>query len=386
MNKDVTAPPVFAPRLDLWYIAQRARGTLLPGLDGMTTVELADSLGLACHAVRADYTVSRDATELALRGIGFDNHPDYPFRVEVRGLDVRFESDGETSTTTVETSSGPISWQLQYTTDMAGAGVSLPFVRSYPVKTDDDLDRLAELFDHLAVVPTPLAYDAFHARIGDRGVAVANGCIVASPMHLLLHDLMPIDRFFYAYHDNYDSLASFAARAEPVFREMLDASARCSAEVVLWGGNYDRDVTWPPFFDSEIAPAIEAAGERLRSAGKLLLCHTDGENEGLFAGYRSAGFDVAESVCPAPMTSSTLRALRTEFGAGVCMWGGVPSVVLLRDSFGDADFASWLQDLQVEIRRADRRLSPLILGVSDNVPPDADLNRLQAIAAMVRGG
>ena len=384
MRGDRAAPTIFAPRMDLWYIAQAARGTLPNELTGMTTAELADAFGFACHAVRADYTVTRDRSDLALRGIGFDNHPDYPFRVEVEGLDVRFETAGDTFTTTVQTSIGPVGWELHYTASMEAAGVSLPFVRSYPVKTEADLDRLGELFEHLVVRPTPASYEAFHSRVGERGVAVANGCVAASPMHLLLHDLMPMDQFFYAYHDSYDALARFASRAEPVFQAMLDAAAGCTAEAVLWGGNYDRDLTWPPFFDREIAPALACAGTRLRSAGKLLLCHTDGENEGLFGGYRSARFDVAESVCPAPMTATPLGTLRTELGPGVCVWGGVPSVVLLRDSFGDADFAAWLDDLRAEVSRPDRHLSPLILGVSDNVPPDADMDRLRAIAAAVR--
>ena len=83
MQGDGTGRPVFAPRMDLWYIAQRARGTLPEEFAGMTMADLADALGMACHAVRADYTLPREPDGLTLRGLGLDNHPDYPFRVDV---------------------------------------------------------------------------------------------------------------------------------------------------------------------------------------------------------------------------------------------------------------------------------------------------------------
>ena len=375
---------LFAPRMDLWAIALRARGTLPARYDGMDSAELADALGVGCHAVRADYTVPRDPDDLVLRGLGFDNHPDYPFRVEIEGLEVRFETTDELFSTTVVTSGGPVRWSLIHTAEMARAGVSLPFVESYPAQGTGDLDRLAEVFEHLVVRPTPGSWERFSQRVGERGVAVANGCIVGSPMHLLLHELMPIDRFFYAYHDEYEKLATFAARLEPFFERMLAVIAGSPAEVVLWGGNYDRDVTWPPFFGTEIAPWLRRVRAVLGKAGKLLLCHTDGENDGLTEHYRRAGFDVAESVCPAPMTGAPLGTLRERMGPGICVWGGVPSVMLLKDSVSEADFASWLRRLQTEGARTNDDLSPLILGVSDNVPPDADLDRLRAIADAFR--
>ena len=374
--------PVFAPRMDLWYIAQSARGTLPGAYAGMTMAHLADELGVGCHAVRGDYTLPREPEALALRGLGFDNHPDYPFRVDVEGLELRFETEDDTFSTTIETPKGPIGWTLRHTADMARSGVSLPFVLRYPVETPKDLERLTEVFDHLVIHPTPDAFGAFRDRVGDRGVAVANGCIASSPLHLLLHDLMPMDRFFYAYHDDPLALARFSERATPLFDRMLAVLAESKAEVVLWGGNFDRDVTWPPFYDREIVPSLRRARAVLGAAGKLVLCHTDGENDGLFDGYRAAGFDVAESVCPAPMTRNTLGQIRALMGSSICVWGGVPSVVLLPDSTSEREFRVWLDELCAEIgRRAEG--SPLILGVSDNVPPDADFGRLMRIAAAI---
>ena len=46
----------FAPRMDLWYIANRARGTLPGSLRRLDLPGLARVLGLDCHALKADLT------------------------------------------------------------------------------------------------------------------------------------------------------------------------------------------------------------------------------------------------------------------------------------------------------------------------------------------
>ena len=374
----------WAPRMDLWYIAQQARGTLPQRYAGMNMASLALEMGFACHAVRGDFTLPRESGDLALRGLGFDNHPDYPYRVELRDLPMTYRQDGHRHTTVIETSTGKITFSLQLTPDMAASGISLPFVLSYPVESVDDLDRVAEVFEHIDVIPTADAYSSFHERVGPNGVAVANGCVAASPVHLLLHELMPMDRFYYAYHDSPENITEFSRRVTPFFDSLLDASLLSAAEVILWGANFDRDLTWPPFFEKEILPWLQKVAARMHDSRRLLLCHTDGENDGMASLYRQSCFDVAESFCPSPMTSVPLAAFRQDLAGHSCIWGGVPSVALLSDSCSGGTFDGLIDDLDREIGRTEDRLSPMILGVSDNVPPDADLGRLAALTRLSR--
>ncbi len=366
----------WAPRMDLWCIAQRARGTIPDRFAGKTTPEMADELGAACHAVRADYTRPRDQGDLILRGLGIDNHPDYPFRIELRDLACESTSDRENIRTRIETPAGPVTFHLQQDSEMTQNGISLPFVKDYPITSVADFDAVASVFEHLEVIPTPDTYADFQGRVGDRGLAIASGPVAASPIHLVLHELTPMDQFFYLHADEPDALRVFEERLTPFFEDMLDALMICDAEVIFWGGNYDQDLTWPPFFASQIAPWLQKVSERAHRGGKLLLTHTDGENQNLLSLYPTCRFDVAESVCPAPMTHCDLAELRAGFGSHTTVWGGIPSVALLPDTFDDREFDSYLDDLFDALGTGER----LILGVSDNVPPDADLSRLDSIA------
>ncbi len=57
MRGEPTDQIPWAPRMELWNIAVRARGTAPPHLANMNTAQLADALDVGCHAVRADYSI-----------------------------------------------------------------------------------------------------------------------------------------------------------------------------------------------------------------------------------------------------------------------------------------------------------------------------------------
>jgi hypothetical protein len=364
----------WAPRMDLWYIAQRARGTLPKEFAGLDIVGIAEVLDVACRAVGGDFTIT-GSHDISLLGLGLDNHPDYPFRVELRALPIDCIDDGENANACIQTQAGEVFTHLYRDAQMAQNGISLPFVKDYALNSVEDFEAAAQVFDHVEVIPTPEAHAAFRQHIGDHGMAVAHGPRAASPMHLILHDLVAAEQFFYLYADSREALHRLAERIEPFFEAILDALVTCDAEVVFWGGNYDQDVTWPAFFEAEIAPWLKKAGDRLHAAGKLVLTHADGENRALLPLYPACGFDVAESVCPQPMTQCTLSEIREGLGDKTTVWGGIPSVTLLQDSMTDQAFDAYLDDLFRSLGCGDH----LILGVSDNVPPDAQLARLAQI-------
>ena len=380
MRGQATDQIPWAPRMDLAYIAWRAGGNVPARFAGLNTAEIADELDVACHAVRADYTLPREPIDSALRGLGIDNHPDYPCRFELRDLKMEFKHDAGRSETIIHTPAGAVTMRLQLTREMTADGISLPFVEEYPISSMRDFEPVAQVFEHLDVVPTPEGYQSFHDRVGDRGVAIAAAPLAATPMHLLLHDLMGMEDFFVWYHDERQAMTELAARIEPFFDAMLEASLACSAEAILWGANYDHDTTWPPFFEQQIMPGLQRVSRRCHDAGKLLLTHTDGESRHLLPLFPRCGFDVGESVCTAPMTSCTLKEFREGFGPNATVFGGIPCVVLMDQVTTQAEFEAHMDALFAELGTGAR----LILGVSDNVPPQVNLDRLDQIKRWIK--
>jgi hypothetical protein len=131
----------------------------------------------------------------------------------------------------------------------------------------------------------------------------------------------------------------------------------------------------------EIQPWVNKVGRLAEEKGKICCCHTDGENEGLMALYRQTNFHVAESLCTTPMTNYTLKQFREGVGPKIATWGGIPAVALIESSMSDADFEKHLDTVFQELGTGER----LIFGVSDNVPPEASLERMKSLQKRIQG-
>ena len=135
-------------------------------------------------------------------------------------------------------------------------------------------------------------------------------------------------------------------------------------------------ITSPPFFEKYILPSLKKQAELLHRKNKYLLTHTDGENRGLLELFVKSGFDVADSICPAPLTSLTLKEILRVFGGKIAVWGGIPSISVLEESMNNAEFEACIDSLFESIGKDDR----VILSIADTVPPGASFERIDRIA------
>lgn len=79
------------------------------------------------------------------------------------------------------------------------------------------------------------------------------------------------------------------------------------------------------------------------------------------------------------MVLDSLAELRRGMGTRTTIWGGIPSVSLPGDSMSEPQFAAYVDSVFEALGTGER----LILGVLDNVPPDANIDRLARITDRV---
>jgi len=367
------------PRMDLWYNAHAA-GTLPAAFQGATLREITDALGVGYHAVVPDFLNVRSADDMIDRLLGIYRLATMPFETRLREVERETVAEHGMTRVTYRTPAGAVTGVFGYTDEMRAAGVSIPWVREGLIKSPQDLTVLAHIYSHLEVVPAPAQYESWKEWVGEAGVAVAFGSAAASPMHHIMHELMGVAEFYLALHDRPREMAALAESMEEWYGAIFDSLLSTSAETVFMGGNYDETLTPPPFFEAHILPWLSRWAGQAHSAGKLLLTHTDGENRGLIDLYRRAGFDIADSVCPSPMTKMALR----EFAAAlpdVTAWGGIPSVALCAESMGAHEFERLVDDA-IDFARGRPHI---VLGVADTLPPGADFERLIEITRRVNG-
>jgi uroporphyrinogen-III decarboxylase len=369
----------WAPRLEFWYRGRKRKGTLPAELEGLTLPEVTDRLGVAHYAVVPDFTDCPEDPPMADRALGVMVPTVAPFRVSFEGVERRVKQDGPRLSVEYETPFGTVRTESVYTEESLDAGASVPWVTRNPIQGPEDFDAVAYVYEHLRVTPCLDGYLRDRERIGDRGIVVAFTSGTACPMHHIMKDLMEVEKFFYARVDYPDKIARLAEAVQPFFDGIQAAAAASPAEVVHLGGNYDDAITYPAFFAQDILPALKKYGDELHAIGKYLLTHTDGENRRLFPLYLQAGFDVADSVCPAPMTRCTFDEIVEAFQGKVTIWGGIPSVLLCSDSASWEDFRGFIDGLLARYGHSSR----LILGVSDMVTVDCEWDRLQYITEQV---
>lgn len=364
----------WVPRLDLWYKANRYRGTLPRAWAELPLWAILRILGVGRHEVIPDFLDVEHPDEVADQSLGLAHVRNQPYRWRFRRTERIVERSGGTYRIAYRTPVGTVTTTLVHTPQMRRDGVTLLHCSEHAVKTLDDYQVIAFIFEDIEVEPGG-RYEDLQREVGDEGVAVALCNVAASPVHHLLKELVPYDRFYFDLYDHPDVIATTAARMESYFRQVVEACAQSNAEVVLLGANYDVMLTPPPLFAEHIAPFLADATARLHEAGKLVATHTDGENDGLLKLYVQCGIDLADSVCPAPMTRLPLAEYRRVFGSHPAIWGGICSASVLPDSFTDEQFEAHLD----EVIAAAGDFRGMIYSIADTTPPDASLDRIRYI-------
>jgi hypothetical protein len=368
----------WVPRLEFWYRAKTRKGTLPPGLRDLSLSELARKLGVGCYGVVPDFTDLAGDRDMTSYGLGILTQPTLVYDVVFEGVDRRVTRRGAETVVEYRTPLGCLRTATVWTDEMLDAGASVPWVSEHAVKQPRDLDIAAYVFSHIRLEPRFEGYLRKRDEIGDDGLLVAHTSDFAGPVQHIMGALMPIDQFFYAFNDAPLSIERLAEQMEPFYARIKEIAAGSPAEVVMLGSNYDDAITYPSFFRKHILPPLRDYAAELRRRGKHLMTHTDGENRRLLPLYIEAGFDVADSVCPHPMTSCTLEQVQAAFAGRIAIWGGIASIMLCPDSVPEREFRESMDALFA----ANRASSRLILGVSDMVTADADLDRLHYITRL----
>ena len=370
----------FVPRLDLWYKANKYNGTLPSKYKIATLFEIIEDLDVGYHTVTADRDLYADTLDNVDRALGIWRVKTKPHHPKFRNINRNICYTDDTVTVEYPTPHGTIRTKVVYNETMRKAGITLSHVSEHAIKSFEDYEAIAYLFEEAEVHAIYDGIAELKDMVGERGLIVATASMGSCAIHHILHELMPYDLFFFEYYDHYDELMRLSERMTPYIDKVIDMAINSPADIIQSGTNYDSQVTWPPFVEKHIVPALASTTDKCHAAGKYLLTHTDGENKGLLQHYVSARFDIADSICPAPMTSQTLGEIRTTFDGKITIWGGIPSVSVLENSMSDYEFDAYIDDLFLQMGKGDH----LILSIADTAPPEMKWSRLERIAKMAK--
>jgi corrinoid protein of di/trimethylamine methyltransferase len=373
----------YVPRFDLWHNANSMAGTLPEKYREMSLDEIARAEGWPLHKLVPEFLKVRHPDDSLHRALGIYRLKELVFRVAFSSdIEIRVRREGDITHVEYHTPVGMVSTTTAYTDEMRKAGASITWIEEHVIKKPEDYRVVRYIFENVELVPDFDDFIKWKNGIGEDGVAVTLGCgnAASSPMHHIQKDFLGATEFYYHYHDFQKEMRALCEVMENYYDKGLKIIADSPAEAVLWGGNFDDMVTYPDYYQKEIMPWVRKAAETLGEKGKIVICHTDGENLRLMDLIRDSGMDVAEAVTPYPMTKVKIEEYYRRWSEHLTIFGGIPELLLLKETTTDEEFEAYLDHL-FKVVAPGRRL---ILGIGDTTPAHAHFERLVRIGERVQ--
>ncbi len=212
---------------------------------------------------------------------------------------------------------------------------------------------------------------------GDDGV-VLNNCFAVPFIQFAKIDAGYVNAFYlwYDHRKQVDELI------EVYFRKYLEGVkilADGYADVVATGDNMDGVMITPEIFKNYAIPYYQECKRILSEKGKIFEGHWCGRTQNLLPLVPGCGLDVVEAIVTAPMADITMEKALDMLDGKVVLQGGIPSVMVCPQGATRQQFVKYIEEVIVPLKGR----KGFILGMSDNVPPDADFKRVEMVSKLI---
>ncbi len=342
----------WAPNFDYWLTVNSRRGALPAEFRDMSRNDIVRAVGGTIW--------SRVATVRPRR-------PDVPAETTRLGDDAR--------RVTFHTSQGDLT---ERHVRQGGQDRSV-VLHEHLVKTVDDLAALIEMIRATRFRVDPAPAERELAEVGDDGV-VLEPCPCVPFIRFGKTDA-GWERGLYLWHDHRDAVEEVLSAYTDVHVEQVRLTAEHSpAQIVHLGDNMDQLMVSPDLFRRYALPYYRDVAGIVHAAGKLLQVHWCGRTTVLLPLLPGSGVDVVEAVVTAPMSDLTPEAALESLAGQVVCQGCLPSVLMCPQGGSRDDLARYVRHIAEDLHPT----RGFVLGMADNVPPDADFDRVRLVSQIVR--
>jgi uroporphyrinogen decarboxylase-like protein len=339
---------VWAPNFDWWYNVNKANGTLPPEYTNFSRSNISRDVGGAI------WRRTRAASPI------YD------------GVEVEIEATDTTRRVEYKT---PVGCLEENYTQSSGTF----FRKGHLIRKVEDIriaKYIAEATDY------ELDLDDYYQQlddVGDDGIVLSQeGCCVPF-IQFGKQDAGWVEGL-YMWNDNIQEveglLEAYTQRAVRQYTVLADSQI----EVISTSDNMDQ-LTFPPnLFERYAISYYQQIAEILHKKDKIFKVHWCGQTQNLLGYLPETGIDVVEAVAVEPMAPLTVREALDKLEGKIVMQGGIAAVMVCEEGGTDGDFDKYMQDLLNQVRPND----PFILGMSDNVPANADFGRVKKVAELLK--
>ena len=246
----------------------------------------------------------------------------------------------------------------------------------YPIKTIRDMKIMKYILDDTQFEFDPQAFEIADREFGERGVVQAFFPGAQAPFQRLIIYLMGFENTVYALNDNPKELKDLLRVVEECDDRMYEVILSSPLKIINFGDNIDSFIDPPPLFKEYLVPYYQKRTAQIHQEGKFCHLHMDGSLKPLLPFLNQMGFDGIEAATPLPQGDVTLEELKEALG-DIILLDGIPAILFLPKYS--------LDELEEFVLKVLEMFSPnLVLGVSDEVPPPADIEKVKFVSEIVQ--
>ncbi len=335
---------LYVPDLTLWYEWHSTRGTLPEAWQDRSLPQTARFLGVPVWL------------------------PAQPWKIETPGIKVKTVDKADERRITYETSAGTLAagWTLGPDGDW--------WQTDYPVKSDEHLEAAVELVDSRTYTLDASDLSGLRTEVGSDGIVALE--LPKRPYSELLHDFLGWSTGLLLLGE--PEIEKMLTLLESKLQDLVESLAELPGQIVLSPDNLDGQFVSPGAFERHLTSSYHRTSEILHSHDKRLMVHVGGPIKRLLKPLSATGVDGIQGICGPPQSDVLLSEARKAVGPEITLWGGIPQDVLLEAHEWERFETAVAQ--AVDDAAGDPRM---ILGVADRVPVRADVERLEALAALI---
>jgi uroporphyrinogen-III decarboxylase len=153
--------------------------------------------------------------------------------------------------------------------------------------------------------------------------------------------------------------------------------ARCPVQILNLGENIDASLDPQPIWREHLVPYYRKRVDELHTAGNLVSIHVDGTMRPLLKHLRDCPWDGIEAATPVLQRDVSLEEIKDALG-DLILLDGIPALGFPPEQYSVEGLVECVKQV------VDLFHPRLILGISDEIPPDGDIERVQLVGDLVQ--
>lgn len=336
---------VWQPRLEFWYDVNRKRGKLPTHLKDASLIDVYDY----CHA--------------SMRYFAF------PLKLERHQVEIKESWVDPKSLKKVWLTP----WgELQEVFHYDEWGISC-YNSEYLLKTPEDFKIYAAILEDETWTWDQALVDAALAEVGQRGVLQYYAR--RSPMQSLFIETMGFEPAIFLLEDHPEVIEGYIQARTQADEAMYATICASPTPIFNFGENIDAAMDPPTIWQRFLLPYYQKRTTQLHASGIKTSIHVDGAMKPLLRDLRNCPMTSIEACTPLPQGDVTLEEIKAALGDTILV-DGIPAVYFL-PYFPEEDLINGTRQV-IELF-----YPRLILGISDEIPPDGDIERVRRVGEMV---